>query len=113
MTTESTSRQVRQRGIALIVLGIPLSGCMAYLLLWMASILHPEISRTSSSFTGTPGDAAFICGILGAIFVLGITSVITGVWQAVTGRANRALTLAIVAVGLLGMALAAIFYLKN
>lgn len=113
MTTDPTSQQVRQRGAALIVLGFLLSGGMAFLLLWMASVMHPEISRTSSSFTGTRSDAAFIFGILGTILVLGITSLITGVWQAATGRTNRVLTIATVTVGLLGMALSAVFYLKS
>lgn len=97
----------------MIVLGVLLSGGMTGLLLWMVSVMHPEISQTRSSFTGTRSDAAFIFGILGAILVLGITGFITGVWQAVTGRSNRTLTLATLAVGLLALVLATIFYGKS
>ena len=113
MTTELTSQQVRQRGIALIVLGVLLSGGMIFLWLWMFSIMHPEISRASGSFTGTRSDAAFIFGITGAVLVLGITGFITGVYQAVTGRVNQTLRIVTVVVGLLAFVLAAIFYLKN
>ncbi len=108
-----TQQQVRGRGVALIVLGGLLSGGMAFLLLWMGSAMHPEISKTSSSFTGTRSDAVFIFGLLGAVLVLGITSFITGVWQVVTGRVSRTLRLTMLAVGLLVLVLAATFYLKS
>jgi hypothetical protein len=113
MTTDLTSQQIRQRGIALVVLGILLLGGMSCLLLWLFSIMHPAISKTSSSFTGTRSDAAFIFGIMSAVLVLGIAGFITGVCQVVTGRVNRALRIATLAMGLLVFALATIFYLKS
>lgn len=108
-----TVQQVRGRGIALMVIGGLLSGGMIYLLLFVASIMHPEITRATSRFTGTRSDAAFIFGILGTILVFGITGFITGVWQVVTGRVNRVLTITMLAVGLLVAALALIFYFKS
>ncbi len=108
-----TTQQVRGRGVALIVLGGLLSGGMAYLLLWMGSAMHPEISKTSNSFTSTRSAAAFIFVILGAILALGITGFITGVWQVVTGRVNRALRIMLLAEGLLVLALALAFYFKS
>lgn len=108
-----TTEQVRQRGVVMIVLGVLLSGGMTCLLLWMFSVMHPGISRTSNSFTGTRTDAAYIFGILGTVLVLGITSFVTGVWQIVTGRVSQVLRIAILAVGLLAFALAMIFYLKS
>ncbi len=112
-TDQQAGQQVRGRGVALIVLGALLSVGMAFLLLWMSAALKPEISRTSSSFTGTRSDAVFIFGILGAVLALGITGLITGVWQVVTGRVNRALRITLLVEGLLVLALAATLYLKN
>jgi hypothetical protein len=113
MTTEQTSQQVRQRGVVMLVLGVLLSGGMSCLLLWMFSVMHPAISRTSSSFTGTRTDATFIFGILGTVLVVGIMGCITGIWQIVTGRVSQMLRIASLAGGLLAFALALIFYLKS
>jgi len=108
-----TNQQVRLRGMALVVLGGVLFVGMAYLIWVMANIMRHKVGGPTSSFTGTPRDAAFIFGILGVVLVFGFTSLSTGLWLVTFGRPNRLLSGAVLALGLVAVALSVLFWFQK
>lgn len=108
-----TRQQIRATGIVLLVLGTGLSGGMAYLIWVIANIMRHKSNGSTSSFTGTPRDAAYIFGILGMVLVFGITSLSTGLWQIIIGRPNRLLSGAVLVLGLVLVVLAVVFGLQS
>ena len=99
------SSRVRVVGVLLIVIGLGLSGGMAYLI-WIVSSVMRGASSSGAKFTGTPRDAALILALLGAVLVFGLASVAAGLWQAVFGRRNKGLAAAVLLVGLAVVGLA-------
>lgn len=108
-----TNQQLRMRGMALAVLGAGLSAGMAYLIWVIANIMRHPRGGPTSSFTGTPRDAAFILGILGVVLAFGVTSLSTGLWQMMFGRPNRLLSGAVLVLGLAAVVLAVLFGLQK
>jgi hypothetical protein len=102
---------VRLLGAALAVIGTGLTLGMAYFISVIAAAMRRPAGGAGGSFTGTPRDAAFIFAILGFVLAFGVTSVSTGVWQLVFGRPNRVLSGAVLALGVVAVALAIYFAL--
>jgi len=95
----------------LIVIGAALSIGMAYLLAVVSEAMRR--SGGGGGFTGTPRDAALILAILRAVLVFGITSMITGVWQAIVGRRSLLLSGIVLLLGLVIVALAVLVQLPR
>ena len=106
-----TSTRVRVVGALLIVIGAALSIGMAYLLAVVSEAMRR--SGGGGGFTGTPRDAALILAILRAVLVFGITSMITGVWQAIVGRRSLLLSGIVLLLGLVIVALAVLVQLPR
>ena len=54
---------------------------------------------STTSFSGTRMEAVMIFGILGIVWVFGLTSLAGGIWQARHGRRNKKLTAIILWLG--------------
>jgi len=108
-----TTQQLRARGVALAVIGAGLSGGMAYLILVIGNIMRHKPGEQASSFTGTPQQATLIFGVLGAVLVFGIASLITGLWQIIFGRPNRLLSGAVLVLGLVIVVIAVMFSMQK
>ena len=104
-----TSTQVRVSGVLLSVIGAALSVAMAYLLVVVAQAMRPSGSAARGAFTGTPRDATLIFAILGGVLALGVTSLVTGVWQVTVGRRSLLLSALVLVLGLVVAALAILF----
>ncbi|MEO8160861.1 MAG: hypothetical protein ABI588_05525 [Arenimonas sp.] len=82
-----SKRWVRRFGGVLVVLGALLSiGMLVLALNMMPMLLHPGQQVGNSRFTGSPGMALMILGILGAVAVFGVTALGYGIYQLVSGR---------------------------
>lgn len=97
-----TARFVRRLGWAQLVIGLFLVGLMGTITFIVAPImLQPgEIDR-GSTFTGSPEQAQLILGVFGLVIVFGLGTVVSGLWQIITGRRNR--WIAIVMLGMIAL----------
>lgn len=104
-------RWARRYGVVLIVLGAILGGGMGFLswLLWPA-LVHPADHLGSVRFNGTPGQARMILALFAALVAFGAATFSYGVYQVVTGRRNKRVVQAMIALiavaALLGWAIA-------
>ncbi|MFN0120709.1 MAG: hypothetical protein ACKV2V_09420 [Blastocatellia bacterium] len=105
------NKQVRVRGMLMMILGGGLAGGMMFLISVISNAMIPRQLGGAGSFTGTPRDAAFIYAILGAVLVFGVTGFVAGLGMVTNGRQNRALTVAVLLIGLLILALTVTFYI--
>jgi hypothetical protein len=91
-------RWSRRFGTILIVLGLALTVGMIVLLAKLSPLLlHPGTSVGGTRFTGTRAQALMIWGVLSAVLAFGATTTAYGVWQAATGRRNRNVAFAMLA----------------
>jgi MFS family permease len=82
--------QVRRLGWAQLILGLFLVGLMGTITFNLApSMLRPGASQSGTRFTGTPEQAQLILGLFGLVIVFGLTGIVNGLWQIITGRRNK------------------------
>jgi len=81
---------VRWRGVALIILGLFLSGLMSAVTIFVTVFLMTAAKdpRSNAQFRGSESMLLLIYLVFGALIAGGVTAAIGGVWQAVFGRRN-------------------------
>jgi hypothetical protein len=73
-----------------LLIGLFLVGLMGTITFNTApGLLQPGVPQGGERFTGTVEQGRFILGLFGLVIVFGLTSVVSGVWQIVTGRRNK------------------------
>lgn len=94
-----TSKQVRLLGFAQLVLGLFLIGFMGAITFYLAPLmLNPAAADAGTSFTGTSAQAKIILILFGLVMAFGAGSGLSGLWQIVTGRRNKWITLIALAI---------------
>ncbi len=92
-------RWSRRFGSILAVLGFAIAVTMAALLVKLSPMLsHPGAQYGTWRFSGTPAQALMVWGVLSAVFVFGATAAAYGAWAVFTGKRNRAVVYAMVAI---------------
>ncbi|HET9532929.1 MAG TPA: hypothetical protein VFQ92_21420 [Blastocatellia bacterium] len=95
-----SARQVRRLGWVLAVTGAFLVIFMTGLIILIAYIMaQTGKPGSTTSFSGTRMEAVMIFGILGIVWVFGLTSLAGGIWQVRHGRRNKKLTAIILWLG--------------
>ncbi|MCB1024380.1 MAG: hypothetical protein KDB79_08320 [Acidobacteria bacterium] len=90
-TVENPSK-VRILGALLVVIGAGLAAGMAKLMLWIGDISrNSDVNSAGPRWNATPQEQQITFLILGAVMVFGLSSVITGLWQIISGKRNRKL----------------------
>ena len=81
---------VRWRGVALIFLGLFLTGFMSVIAFFVTVFLLAATKdpRNNAQFTGSESLLLMIYIIFGSLIVSGLTATVGGIWQAVFGRRN-------------------------
>lgn len=80
----------RRLGLMQLLLGLVLVGLMGTIAFNLApSLLQPGERAGGSRFTGTADQALVILGLFGLLIAFGLTSIVSGLWQALTGRRNK------------------------
>jgi len=89
-----SSRNIRMRGVALLICGLVLVGMMGTIL-WNigGSLRHPGEEVNGSTFNAKPEDARMIMMLFWAIIAFGAAALASGTYQIVSGRKSRAMTL--------------------
>jgi hypothetical protein len=80
-----STKQVRRLGWLQLLLGLFLVGFMGAITFSLA----PIMLHAGTGFTGTPQQALLILGLFGLVIVFGLTSMVNGLWQIITGRRNK------------------------
>ncbi|HRH46352.1 MAG TPA: hypothetical protein PKY82_32200 [Pyrinomonadaceae bacterium] len=80
---------IRILGGLLIFIGTILVGAMAAIMMWINNAINNPAS--TNKFNGTPEQQKITFLILGAVMVFGITAMIGGFWQLLTGKRNKTL----------------------
>ena len=90
MATARTPRTVRRLGWVLLVVGLLLVGMMGTIAWRMyPSMSHPGVADAGgTTFTGTAAQAHAALQLFGGVVAFGVASILTGIWQIVTGRRN-------------------------
>lgn len=97
-----TPRAIKARGWIVLVLGLLLAAGMAVL----TANLYPLLSQpgvespAGSRFAGSESDARMILTLFGAVAAFGAAAIVTGGYQAATGKRNMVLTLLMVALAI-------------
>lgn len=102
-----TTTSTRIRGTLMILCGIALIGMLGYISLWALSSVG---GSGESRFTGTQQEKLVIFGLFGVIIFFGFGAFVTGLGQVITGRRNKALAWAVVAIGIAIFAAAGAVY---
>jgi hypothetical protein len=109
-----TASQVRRLGWVLAATGafllVFMTGIMVLIAYIMAQTGKPG---STASFNGGALEAAMIFGILGLVWVFGLTGLITGIWQIKHGRRNRNLTRIILWLGAAFLVIAALVQIPD
>jgi MFS family permease len=94
-----TAKQVRRLGWLQLVIGIFLVGLMGTITYNVAPLLLRPAggAQGGARFTGTPEQASLILGLFGLVIAFGLGSILSGLWQIKTGRRNKWLLIAMVA----------------
>ena len=79
---------LRALGVVLVVLGGLLMGGMAVLSWVLYGVINNNDPRASTKFTGSESDMMFMFGIFGLVFFIGLTALVSGLWQIVFGKRN-------------------------
>ena len=73
---------------------------MGYLSWWMYNaITAPTPAGSSPRFTGGPQDITFMVFVFGLVMIIGLVSLIGGLWQIVFGKRNKTLVYIIIGLG--------------
>ena len=81
---------MRVRGWLSLVIGLFLVGFMGTITYRLApSLLLPGTRDGGGGFTGTAEQARLILGLFGLVITFGFFSMVSGLWQIVTGRRNK------------------------
>lgn len=81
----------------MVLCGLILVVMLSYISLWA---LSSGDGTSGSRFNGTQQEKLMIFGLFGVIILFGFGSFVTGMGQLITGRRNKTLAWAVVAVGL-------------
>jgi MFS family permease len=93
--------KIRAIGVFLVLVGTGLLGFMSWLALWMYNaIADVPTPGYSPRFTGGKDDVGFIVFAVGLVMVIGLTSIVGGVWQVVFGKRNKLIVALAVVLGL-------------
>lgn len=86
-----SARSMRVRGWLQVVIGLFLVGMMGTITYRLApSMLTPgTMDDGGGRFNGTTEQAQLILGLFGLLIAFGFFSMLSGLWQAVTGRRNK------------------------
>ena len=85
-----SKRWSRRYGILLTIVGTLITGAIGFILfLTLPMLLHPGTSHGGSRFSGSVSDARLALGVLGGVEAFGITALLYGLWQVVTGRRSK------------------------
>ena len=79
---------LRALGVVLVVLGGALMGGMAVLSWVMYGVIHNNDPRAGTKFTDSESDMMFMFGIFGLVFFIGLTALVSGLWQIIFGKRN-------------------------
>jgi MFS family permease len=89
---------VRGLGWLQLLIGLFLVGLMGTITYNLApSLLSPAAPADGSRFTGTPEQALVILGLFGLVIAFGVGSIASGLWQIATGRRNKWIFIAMLA----------------
>lgn len=81
--------RLRIMGGLYLVLGLGLSGVMVYLMVLIAGIIrHSGDPHATVRYTGNPLQVVMIFGIMSVPLLVGVTLIVTGIWQLRYGRRN-------------------------
>jgi MFS family permease len=81
---------MRVRGWLQLVIGLFLVGFMGTITYRLApSLLGIYTTEDGGKFTGTPEQAKMILSLFGLVIGFGFMSMVSGLWQIVTGRRNK------------------------
>lgn len=81
--------RLRVRGGIYLVLGLGLCGGIGYLMVVIANIMqHSGDPHATVRFNDTPAQAMGIFAVLWVVMLVGLTVLVTGVWQIRYGRRN-------------------------
>lgn len=93
-----TSRSIRQSGWALLLIGTFLTGLMGTITVkLLPSLLPVNGALGTDRFTGTPDQADLILQLFMLVIGFGVAAILNGAWQIATGRRNRLVLLATLA----------------
>jgi hypothetical protein len=80
----------RRFGWALAVCGLIVTGLMVPVLYYTVPLLlQPGVDTGGMRFSGSEQQAQLVLGVLGAVFVFGVTALAYGIWQIRTGQRNE------------------------
>ena len=101
------TKTVRRLGWVQFAAGLFLVGLMGAITFNVAPMmLRPGVETAGGSrFTGTAGQALMIFGLFGLVIFFGLTSMVSGLYQAKTGRRNRLIF--VLMLGLFGLLIGA------
>ena len=103
-TLQSVAR-IRALGVFSVILGIILLGVMGYLSWWIYNaITAPTPAGGSPRFTGGQQDINFIIFVFGLVMIIGLVSLLGGLWQIIFGKRNKVLVYIIIGLGVVFMA---------
>jgi len=95
--TMRNSTQIRTLGIILILIGLFLSGLMGIITYKFApALLKAGELKGSGNHSNVVIPAWQLIALFGSVFIFGINSFFTGIWQTVTGYRNKWLFLAFI-----------------
>lgn len=86
-----TATNVRWRGFFLLLIGLFLSGFMAAVAFFVSLLLMNAVNDpgSASRINGESSMLMMIYGIFGLVIVMGLTSMLMGIWQMIFGKRNR------------------------
>ncbi len=86
-----TATNVRWRGFFLALIGLFLSGFMAAVAFFVSTLLMGAMNNPDSArkINNESSMLLMIYGIFGLVILMGMTSILMGIWQMVFGKRNR------------------------
>jgi hypothetical protein len=106
-TTLQSRRWSRRFGFILAICGLIICGIMGFVLKEVGpSLLNPGVSSGGTRFSGTPAQARMVLAIFGAVVAFGLTALVYGFWQMLTGRRSKRVIYFVVALAALLVLLA-------
>lgn len=84
-----STRSLRAAGVLYLVLGLPLSVAMSYVMVLLAGIIrHSDDPQSTIRFSGGTWGAVLAFGGLSLGLLIGVIATLMGVWQIRHGRRN-------------------------